>query len=244
MARDYLTKLLSRTALVRDVGPRTSLGTRRQAKAALSRAEVLRKAVATGYNQRWPDGRIYGLDRDGRYVSHSVSPFAGSFLENLEDGVRDLILALKQKGYFSISSCQGHCLWDRRYVKLIFPSREAALAFQQALPFDLTYNLKHAAEFLNVSLELDGHGNILNASSTAVARNHSRAVEYVNAFLRRSYADAWFLEVIIADPIPDQLALWKYLGYLRAILFKWFFVDAYTRRLTRFVSRHLPANPD
>ena len=211
-------------------------------KKSLSEKEILNKIINTSYNKKWPNGRIHGLDKSGNYVSHSVTPYAKTFLDNIEDKIKGLVLAFKNKGYFSISSCEGHSLWDRRFVMLIFPSKQAAEDFTKQLPFNLTYNLKHANEFLNTYIDYDQYGNINNASKQIPSNDTNKSLAYINAFTKRNYADAWFLEVIIADSIPYSTGLIKYFKNIKLIIFKKFFINSYTNKITDFITNQLPAN--
>lgn len=58
-------------------------------------------------NKRSKDGRI---NREGTADSSSyiVDPRDSNFLDEIEDGVFDTILALRQNGVITFSSCEGH----------------------------------------------------------------------------------------------------------------------------------------
>lgn len=208
----------------------------------LNQRELLDKIINTSYNKRWPDGRIYGLDKDGQYVSHSVTPYAKSFLDNIEEGIKPLVIALKDKGYLSMSSCQGHCLWDRRFVMLVFPSKEAALEFQTNIPFNLTYKLRHATEVLNTNLDIDAYGTILNAEKKQLDNDKDNTLIYINTFVKRNYADAWLLDIIISDEIIYEHGVFKYIKNIKKIIFKKYFLNWYTNRLVEYIKKKLPTN--
>lgn len=76
------------------------------------------------HNKRNSDGRINRYDPStGIYAANSVSPHADQFLElNIEAGIKPVVTALLEKGYFTYSSCAGHCLSDRRFVGIAFPN--------------------------------------------------------------------------------------------------------------------------
>jgi len=212
-------------------------------KKALTEKEKLLKIVNTTYNKRWPDGRIYGLSKNGEYTSHSVSPYSKVFLNNIEDKIKPLVLALKDKGYLSISSCESHGIYFKRYVTLIFPSKETALEFQNEIPFKrIKFVLKHATEVLNNGLETDEYGNILNAKKIAPGSNKEGAVEYINCIAKRNYADAWLLEMIISDQVMHEEGIWKYFKNWKEIIFKKFFMESFTKKLTKFIKEKLKKN--
>ncbi len=209
----------------------------------LSSREKLIKVVNASYNRQWPDGRIYGLSKEGQYTSHSVSPYSKYFSNNIEEKIKPLVFALKEKNYLTISSCQGHGIYFKRYVTIIFPSKETALEFRSKLPFKkLKFNLNHCSEILNNSLDLDDQGNILNSKKEIRQNSNESSLEYINCFTKRSYADAWLLEVIISDQIKHEEGLWKYFKNWKEILFKKFFIDLYTKRITKFIKQELDDN--
>jgi hypothetical protein len=74
-------------------------------------------------NVRQPNGRINVEGTDNLAVS--VSPSSPEFYENIEDGIKPVVEAFVSKGYFPISSCQGHFDsdedWDNREISLAFP---------------------------------------------------------------------------------------------------------------------------
>ena len=45
-----------------------------------------------------------------------VSPHSDEFKDNLEKGIRDLVLMLNDRDYPTISSCQGHGFFCKRRV--------------------------------------------------------------------------------------------------------------------------------
>lgn len=208
-------------------------------KEPLGRRELVEKIINTSYNKKQKDGRIHGTDKDGNYVSHSVTPYAKKFWDNIEEKIQPLIKALKDKGYLSMSSCQGHSLMDRRFVMLIFPSKEAALQFQQNLPFKLTYNLRHATEVLNSKLDVNEYGTINNVSKQKLDNNMEQTMYYVNAFIKRNYSDAWFLDMIIVDEAKNVKGFWK---KFKRFMLKKFFLEAYTKKIVKYIKEKLPIN--
>lgn len=209
----------------------------------LSTRDKLLKIVNTSYNKQWPDGRIYGLSKEGQYTSHSVSPYSKHFSKNIEKNIQPLVFALKEKNYLTISSCEGHSIYFKRYVTVIFPSKETALEFKERLPFKkLKFNLNHCSDVLNNSLEVDDYGNILNSKKEKRENDKQAALEYVNCFIKRNYADAWFLEIIISDQIKHEEGIWKYFKNFKEIIFKKIFINFYTNRLTNFIKRKIDAS--
>ena len=201
--------------------------------------EELLKLVNTSYNYKYPNGRIHGLSKDGSYVSHSVSPYSPEFLNNIEEGIKPLVQALFNKGYLSISSCEGHNLSFKRYITIIFPTIESANSFRASFSKfkQLKFKTIHCTNYLNNSVELDENNELQNVKKGNSFKNHNGSVAYVNCFARRNYDDAWFVEMIISPEI--QPGIFNYIKNFKEIIFKWFFIDSYTNKLTNFVNKKL-----
>lgn len=210
----------------------------------LSHKEKLIKICNQSLNKKWKDGRIYHLDKDGKYSSHSVSPYSRHFEFNIEDNIKDLVLALKSKNYLSISSCEGHGLYFRRYVTIIFPSKETAEDFKLSLPFKLTYKLQHATKVLNNSLEVDSYGNITSIiKDETKVQNKEQSIEYINFFTKRFYADAWLLDIIISEGLQPYQSFLYYLKNIKTIIFKKFCMNRFTKKIKNYIlSDKMPAN--
>lgn len=248
--RDFIQELISPIAIVREVQLPKKQIIKYKKREPLSARDNLLKIVNTTHNKKWDDGRIYALSQDGSYSSHSVSPYAKSFLDNIEEKIKPLILALKDKNYLSISSCEGHTIYFKRYVTLVFPSKATALEFQSRLPFKkLKFNLRHCTEVLNNAVEHDEYGNILNTKKIEPFEIKERSlkendcsIEYINCLIKRNYADAWLLEVIISDQIYHEDGWGKYFKNWKEILFKKFFMEHFTKKLTKFIEKKIETN--
>lgn len=59
-----------------------------------------------------------------------VSPKNPEFNENLEKGIRDLVILLNDRHYPTISSCQGHNFSLNRRVSICFPNKEKMEKFE------------------------------------------------------------------------------------------------------------------
>lgn len=196
-------------------------------------SDPLKKAVETNYNKTWPDGRIYGLDKEGKYISHSVVSTSEVFDQNIEMGVKPLVKALNQKEFFTISSCQGHSLWDKRYVSVIFPSFESATHFFESLPFNLSFRLKHASEYFNAKINLNRYGNLESVQKVEPGQNDFAS--YIDLFVGRPYKDAWILEIILIGESTK-------FGFLDAI--KRFFQKRKAIDLTHKLEKHIRENTE
>ena len=75
-------------------------------------------------NVKQKDGRIYLKMVDGILHANSLSPYAEKFEDNIEKGIKPLVMALKKKRYLTYSSSMGHGPSFRRYVGLAFADEE------------------------------------------------------------------------------------------------------------------------
>ena len=215
-------------------------------KQKLSRKELILKLCNTSYNKKWPDGRIYSHTDDSGNVSHSVSPYSPSFLENIEDEIKGIVEAIVSKGYFPISSCQSHSIHEKRFIMLVFPTKDAAQYFIDKIPYKLKFNIKHCTDVLNVQVDADQYGRIKGISKKGIdtnLNNLANALEYVNCFIRRNYQDAWFLELILVDAVPPLNNFIDYIKYLPKILYKKYLINRHTRKLEKYIkSNKFPKN--
>lgn len=180
-------------------------------KPDLNYKQMLKRLVMTSVNKKHPNGRIYSTDKDGNYVSHTVSPYSKIFEKNLEDGIRPLILALARGGYLPISSCASHELTDRRFVALCFTSEMEANDFVEMTRNikQSTGRLKHmvvkkykAEEYLNTSVDIDKKGNIKDVSKQQIEKQLVN--DYLQILFMRTSEDWWLLEVEIMPNLPKH----------------------------------------
>lgn len=189
-----------------EVLPARIFAERREESSFASREDFLRHLTHEVSNVRQVDGRInLGVDARGRVVSNSVSPYAHHFMDNVEDGVRDLVLALRTKRYLTYSSCEGHCRLSRRFVGIAFWSPEARDDFAKRI---------EGLGLRGVSCRpLDRVANVRNVDA-GDGRISSRRFDHVelydlddetdgfNASFHRAYERYWFVELVIYGEAP------------------------------------------
>jgi hypothetical protein len=83
------------------------------------------------HNRKQKNGRINRFNTEtGQYSANSVSPFAENFeSNNIEPKIQPVVSALLSRGYYTYSSCAGHCLSDRRFVGIAFPNLMLKIRF-------------------------------------------------------------------------------------------------------------------
>lgn len=210
-------------------------------KPDLTHKQMLKKMVMTSVNKKHNNGRIYNVDKDGNYSSHSVSPYTKVFQQNLEDGIKDLVISLAHKGYLPISSCASHELWDRRFFALCFTSSHEAEKFMRLLArikirtkklHHLIVKLFPAHKYLNTSVEINKKGTILDVQKTEIQTNQIN--EYLQTLFMRTSEDWWVVHVEI---MPDLEPTWW--NNTRRWWYKKFSLEADTKLLTEEITNAL-----
>lgn len=202
----------------------------------LSTSQQLDKAICTTFNKRFENGRIHGYDKNGNYVSHSVSPYSEVFLDNIEDEMKELLSTLVHNGYLPISSCSSHEMDDKRYVTLCFTSEEKANSFITEIQEinnklkRLTIKKKSAAEYLNMEIETDKYGRI-NDVTRKMQKGSSCPDRYLNSMFLRNSDDWWTVELAIIDDILTENII--KLG--NRFIYKKFFIERDTKTLNDYI---------
>ncbi|MCY9861149.1 hypothetical protein OTK49_01215 [Vibrio coralliirubri] len=164
-------------------------------------------------NRLHPDGRIINsIDKNGNPIGTSVSPFIQEFDTQVEADIAPVVMALKDKGYFTVSSCGGHPM--RSLVTLCFPSTDSREMFVQLvkrmhLP---TANFDETDFFFNTDGEFDKYGKHYIEMNEEVDRSlryyRKTEADLLNLMFLRSYDEYVFLTITLFDE-------WKY--YLNPI---------------------------
>ena len=168
-----------------------------------------------------------------REISHSMSPYSEDFEKCLDPKMRRLVMALVEKNYLPLSSCEGHSIYEGRDVVLAFPNYMEALLFSTAIraskvPVRFT-NYDDPAEFMNASLELDDEGNVLNLVQKKGKTED--AVLSLNQMFYKKYDKYHLLHMHLAE---DG-------GGIKSTLYKKLLLDRNTRKLAKFIEKkHFP----
>ncbi|WP_210499173.1 hypothetical protein [Vibrio crassostreae] len=83
------------------------------------------------HNKRQKDGRIYGLSPTGERVTMSINPHFEQFHTQVEEGVQPPVFALRDNGYYTVSSCEGHPFGG--LIKVGFGTRSCRSTFIQKI---------------------------------------------------------------------------------------------------------------
>jgi hypothetical protein len=194
------------------------------------------------------DGRTYQyIDENGEYVSARVSPYSSNIFNNIEPGVKDLVLTLISKGYLTCSSCQGHSDRKYRFVSIAFNTKEQLNDFKSSIE---SFRLPVVFKFHNLKDPYDDFKLIYNQSKyknqklsvedyKSIAVDYIDKVNYFNLMFFRSYEDYHLLELRIASSPDYDNLLWKRIITYPYYTILYFFRDRYTKMLTNKIKNEL-----
>lgn len=197
------------------------------------------------HNRKQADGRINRFDpTTGVYAANSVSPFAENFLElNVEEGVKPLVQALIQKGYFTYSSCAGHCLTDRRFVGIAFQNEISKIRFLNQMRFLESHSVvfKELESVINQKSDLSGH----DMKSTPLGESGQQFVstsEETSVFNIQFHSDSLryhFVEMILLEGNDTCNLMNSPVRAIKLLLRRLFYKDENMWMATDFVMNKL-----
>ena len=162
-------------------------------------------------NVKQKNGRIYLKIVDGILHANSVSPYSETFIDNIEEKIKPLVLALKNKRYLTYSSCMGHDFTFRRYVGLAFADEETRqyvsneinslkLLGVKTVYFDSVSNSKVTQ---NEKTKKPIFGKYTEQERLE-RLNYQEEARIFNIQFHRSYEQYYFMEIIILDAIKME----------------------------------------
>lgn len=138
------------------------------------------------------DGRIYFKDEQGNYLAVTVSPLHPRFETQIEPGVWPLVNALVQKGYLTVSSCEGHDGSDY-FVKLVFDTETSAQQFIDQFPLirGLIFEIQHQSANV-IRYIVNGKAKYRPAGYDENIDKYQE-VKYINMLFNRNYTDCCYV---------------------------------------------------
>lgn len=152
--------------------------------------------------------RVYAGYNNKEPFSHSVSPHSKEFLSSLEPGIKDIVLTLRSKMYWTLSSCQGHTFKDSRNFTCAFRTRKEARAFMALVNHHvkgLTTLLNNPEHYMQYEIIEDEDGDVELEKREGNTRE--MAVHSLNKLFRTNYNDFHLVEVRITDYIYSDDSL-------------------------------------
>lgn len=197
-------------------------------------------------NKMNKDGRICFEMADGSLGAVSVSPYSNTFLNNIEKGVFDLVVALNQKRYLTCSSCEGHGNTFRRYVTLAFGDEDSRDYVKNMINSLNLYGVKCKLynSLANVSFVQNKDTNKPEMKSVKKRSEeekltvaNEKEIEAFNIQFHRSYENYYFMELVISDEIK-----WEKEGFIKEChktwlkLVKKFYCDMATKKIVKLIN--------
>lgn len=174
------------------------------------------------HNKLMPDGRIFGgYDEDGRYYAVTVSPYFSEFESQIEEGIRPLVSAIRDKGYLTCSSCYGHP--KRAMVVVCFPTARSREEFTEVVRKESipTLAIEYRDSMVNVGVSTDRRGRVQFSKDLefdhSFEGHRSMEVASFNGVFLRNYDDYFFLHITVLDdyhPIFQPIKAYKTRKYL------------------------------
>ena len=162
-------------------------------------------------NVKQKNGRIYLKIVDNILHANSISPYSETFIDNIEEKIKPLVLALRNKRYLTHSSCMGHDFTFRRYVGLAFADEETRqyvaneinslkLLGVKTVFFDSVSNIKITQ---NPKTKKPMFGKYTEEERLSQL-NYQKETEAFNIQFHRSYERYYFMEIVILDVIKME----------------------------------------
>ena len=180
------------------------------------------------------NGRInYGYDDDGNLLAHSVSPYSKDFFDTIEPGIKDLVLAFLNKNYLTLSSCESHCLYSKRYVTLVFKSKAHARQVKniilKKIP-SVRFIFSTPKEYMNMEMTFADNGSFTGLKKSQ-AEEHA-AIDSLNSMFCRSYTRYYILEIRISEEVTPNDTWWS---SFKKKMYKLFKMKRVTKKLVNLV---------
>lgn len=158
------------------------------------------------------DGRINcGYDDDGRLLANSVSPYSKDFIHAIEPEIINLVLALLSKNYLTLSSCQAHCLYSKRYVTLVLNSQNKVQKLikiiSNRIP-DIKYRVALPEKYMNMEMTFSDT-EVFKGLKHAEDVSKDAAISSLNNMFCRSCDEYYILELRLSEEITDQDTWWS-----------------------------------
>lgn len=140
------------------------------------------------------------------------NPYSKGFETCLDDGIREIVLILVEKGYLPCSSCEGHSMLQPRFITLCFNSNELRENTKTAFSMFPTESLD--------TLSIEKYENL-----TIVHQSLEDEVKGFNHVFGRNFEKYWFLRIYIGayTHIEDEHWISIKLKQLRVIIFNFLF---------------------
>ena len=173
------------------------------------------------------DGRIYHSKEP--YVAITISPFHKSFRSQIEDGIWAIVNCLNKKGYYTLSSCEGHGLKDNCFVMFVFRDKaikdtfvEGASKIKGITVRDAEYDIEFLRSLFNINYDEFTE----KALRFEKEENDSIPVDELNFLFNSNASNYWIIQLRI-NRLPS-----KNIRFFDMLFFKNYFTK---NKLLKFI---------
>jgi hypothetical protein len=162
-------------------------------------------ALTRAPNYQHTDGRIYASKAGDPYVAVSVSPYNPKFLTQLEPGIAPVVMAVVERGYLPVSSCEGHSIsFSFPYVMVAFGQEDSARAFEDHFRHVPWVTTERASTVANVFQDQKRYQRLDPLLHTAKAE-----YDDMNRMFNRSYDRYWYVTVKLFETRRGISNIWS-----------------------------------
>jgi hypothetical protein len=149
-------------------------------------------------NYRHKDGRIYASSPSESYFAVSVSPLNPEFNNQIEAGILPVVMALLQRNYLPISSCEGHGD-SRSFVRIVFGSERSADEFINEFGTMEYVTLKKLHTSANIVQWWENGRPHWRAQHQDEITNLNLETQEINLLYKRNYASVCYVDINLYD---------------------------------------------
>ena len=155
-------------------------------------------ALERSPNYRHRDGRIYASNPSEPYFAVSVSPLNPEFENQIESGILPVVMALLQRNYLPISSCEGHGD-SRSFVRIVFGSDQSADEFINEFGTMEYVTLEKLQTSANIVQWWENGQPHWRAKYNDEITNSNLEAQEINLLFKRNYVQVCYVDINLYD---------------------------------------------
>ena len=155
-------------------------------------------ALERSPNYRHRDGRIYASNPSEPYFAVSVSPLNPEFENQIESGILPVVMALLQRNYLPISSCEGHGD-SRSFVRIVFGSDQSADEFINEFGTMEYVTLEKLQTSANIVQWWENDQPHWRAKYNDEITNSNLEAQEINLLFKRNYVQVCYVDINLYD---------------------------------------------
>ena len=155
-------------------------------------------ALERSPNYRHRDGRIYASNPSEPYFAVSVSPLNPEFVNQIEAGILPVVMALLERNYLPISSCEGHGD-SRSFVRIVFGSNQSADEFINEFGTMEYVTLEKLQTSANIVQWWENGQPQWRAKYNDEITNPNLETQEINLLFKRNYIQVCYVDINLYD---------------------------------------------